>query len=116
MGPLHSDQGYVAHLVGASAGMCGVVIARAVLPPRVTVMLMFPPIPMKLKFMAVIMVAIAAYTAFTNGSNAGGQAAHLGGAALGYVLIRHPQVLNFLAPQRRKAAARFVDWSQDSNR
>ena len=118
-GPLHSPGGYVAHLVGASAGIYGVVIAGAVLIPNATVMLMFPPIPMKLKYLALGMVAIAAYTAITNGNNAGGEAAHLGGAGLGYLLIRHPQVLNFLSPARaRRARARrqFVDWSQETNR
>ncbi|MDB5321500.1 MAG: rhomboid family protein [Phycisphaerales bacterium] len=113
LGPLHSAGDKVS-LVGASAGIYGVLIAGAVLAPNVTVMLMFPPIPMQLKYLAMILVGIAAYTAFTNGSNAGGQAAHLGGAGLGYLLIRHPQVLNWVAPRpKARSRARFTDWSQD---
>jgi membrane associated rhomboid family serine protease len=113
LGPLYS-QGPAVPLVGASAGIYGVLIAGAVLAPDVTIVLMFPPIPIQLKYLAMILVGIAAYTAFTNGSNAGGQAAHLGGAGLGYLLIRYPQVLNVLAPRARtRVRRRFTDWSQD---
>jgi len=80
-------------LVGASAGVFGVLIAAAAIAPNTTVMLLFPPIPMKLKTLAWIFVGIAAFTVVTQGNqpgaNAGGEAAHLGGAALGYLLIKN---------------------------
>jgi membrane associated rhomboid family serine protease len=57
-------------------------------------------IPMKLRTMAWIMLGIAAYTVVTNGGNAGGEAAHLGGAAAGFALIKYPQVLNFVNYRR----------------
>jgi membrane associated rhomboid family serine protease len=82
-------------LVGASAGIFGVLIAGAAVAPDARVMLLFPPIPMKLKVLAWVLLGIAAFTVVTSGPNAGGQAAHLGGAALGAVLIRRPQWLNF---------------------
>lgn len=89
----------IVSLVGASAGVLGVLIAAATIAPNLRVMLIFPPIPMKLKTMAWIMVGIGAYTVLFMGhsadSNAGGEAAHLGGCALGYLLIRRPWVLNF---------------------
>jgi membrane associated rhomboid family serine protease len=89
----------IVSLVGASAGVLGVLIAAATIAPNLQVMLLFPPIPMKLKTMAWIMVGIGAYTVLFMGhsadSNAGGEAAHLGGCALGYLLIRRPWVLNF---------------------
>ncbi len=119
LGPLYGEGGYIAHLVGASAGIYGVLIAGAVLAPNVTVMLMFPPIPIQLKYFALFLVALAAYTAFTNGNNAGGQAAHLGGAGLGYLLIRNPQVLDLLAPRwpgRRRQRARVTDGSREFDR
>jgi membrane associated rhomboid family serine protease len=121
LGPLAGPDSEIARLVGASAGIYGVLIAAAVLAPNVTIMLMFPPIPMPLKYMAMIMVGIAAYTAFNSGHNAGGEAAHLGGAALGFLLIRHPHVLNILDYPARRARARagartaFSDWSRDPN-
>ncbi len=89
----------IVSLVGASAGVLGVLIAAATIAPNMQVMLLFPPIPMKLKTMAWIMVGIGAYTVLFMGhradSNAGGEAAHLGGCALGYLLIRRPWLLNF---------------------
>lgn len=118
-------QGASVPLVGASAGIFGVLVAGAILAPDVTIMLLFPPIPIQLRYMALILVGWAAYTAFTNGMNAGGQAAHLGGAVLGYLLIRHPHVLDFLegwgsgARARRtriRRRGRFTDWSRNFDR
>jgi membrane associated rhomboid family serine protease len=82
-------------LVGASAGIYGVLLAAARIAPNTKVMLLFPPIPIQLRTMAWIFVGIATYYVLTAGSNAGGQAAHLGGAALGFLLIRKPGLLNF---------------------
>jgi membrane associated rhomboid family serine protease len=87
-------------LVGASAGIFGVLVAAAMIAPNVTVMLLFPPIPIQLKYLAIVMIAVAAYTALFNGLNAGGEAAHLGGGALGYLLMRHPRVVNAISGQR----------------
>lgn len=120
LGLMGGPVGAVVELVGASAGIYGVVVAAAVIAPNVTVMLMFPPIPLRLKYLALIMVGIAAYVAFTQGkvagSNAGGQAAHLGGAALGYLLIRYPQVLYPMSRRRKpKMRVHFSDWTKDPN-
>jgi len=82
-------------LVGASAGIFGVLIAAARVSPNTRVMLLFPPIPMKLRTLAWVVVGIAAYMVLTNGRNAGGEAAHLGGAALGFLLISKPSVLDW---------------------
>jgi len=91
------QDGSGARLIGASAGILGVLIAAATrVAPDATVMLIFPPIPMKLKTMAWVLIGIAAYTIFSKGNNAGGEAAHLGGAALGYLLIQRPELLNGL--------------------
>jgi membrane associated rhomboid family serine protease len=77
-------------LVGASAGIFGILIAAALVAPDATVMLLFPPIPMRLKILAWIMLGLAAWTVITHGRNAGGEAAHLGGALVGYALIFRP--------------------------
>jgi hypothetical protein len=89
------ESGPAVRLVGASAGIFGILLAAARIAPDTQVMLLFPPIPIQLRTLAWIFVGIAVYTVLTAGNNAGGQAAHLGGAALGYVLIRRPSVLNF---------------------
>jgi hypothetical protein len=48
------NEGSAAHLVGASAGILGILMAAATrVAPDEVVMLMFPPIPMKLKTMGV---------------------------------------------------------------
>lgn len=80
-------------LVGASAGVFGVIIACAYIAPDAIVQLIFPPIPLKLKVMAYAYVAIAAYNLLTGGANAGGDAAHIGGAIAGFFFIRNAHLL-----------------------
>jgi membrane associated rhomboid family serine protease len=114
---VHILKGADMPLVGASAGIFGVLVAGAVLLPNAKILLLIPPIPIKLKYLALILVGWATYVAFNNKSNAGGQAAHLGGAALGFLLIRYPKLLSAFT-FRRKANMRmgFHDWSKDMNR
>jgi len=80
-------------LVGASAGVFGVIMACAFISPNSIVQLIFPPIPMKLRTMAFVYVGIAVLTVLFGGHNAGGEAAHLGGAVAGFFLIRRPHLL-----------------------
>lgn len=89
-------------LVGASAGLFGILVAAAVVAPNTTV-LIYGVFPMQLRAMAWIMLGIAVYTVFSMGHNAGGEAAHLGGAVMGWLLIRNPQWLNVFdsSPRRR---------------
>ena len=111
VGVLHF--GAMTPMVGASAGIFGVLVAAARIAPNQTVMLLFPPIPMRLKVLAWVMLGIAAVTVIGNGHNAGGQAGHLGGAALGALLIAHPNWLNVFAafpPRRRKRRFFMDDW------
>jgi membrane associated rhomboid family serine protease len=82
-------------LVGASAGIFGILIAAAQVAPD-SVVLIWGIVPMRLRLMAWILLAIAVYTVLTMGQNAGGEAAHLGGAIAGVALIRNPQVLRFV--------------------
>jgi len=101
-----------APLVGASAGIFGVLIAGARIAPDTTVMLIFPPIPMRLKTLALVFLGIAVLTVFEHGFNAGGEAAHLGGAAVGAGLIARPHVLDVfdqLSFRRRKRRGFFMD-------
>ena len=100
-------------MVGASAGIFGVLIAAARVAPDARVMLLFPPIPMRMRTFALVMLGIALWVVFTSGRNAGGQAAHLGGAAVGALLIWRPNVLNIFDRLRvRRTRGRFSprDW------
>ena len=63
-------------LMGASAGLFGILIAAARIAPDSSV-LVYGFIPMKLKAMAWVMLAIAVWTVFTSGHNAGGEAGTL---------------------------------------
>ena len=81
-------------LVGASAGVFGVIMACAYIAPNAVVQLIFPPIPIRLKLLAYGYVAIAAINVLAQGQNAGGDAAHLGGAIAGYFFIRRSHLLH----------------------
>lgn len=80
-------------LVGASAGVFGIIIAGAYLAPKAEIQLLFPPIPMKLKTFAYGYVAIALISLLMKTDNAGGEAAHLGGALAGWFFIRRTHLL-----------------------
>ncbi|MFG0248822.1 MAG: rhomboid family intramembrane serine protease [Phycisphaeraceae bacterium JB051] len=89
----NGQSGYIP-LVGASAGLFGVMVAAARISPNTQVLFMFI-IPIKMRVMIWMMVGVAALTLLSRGNNAGGEAAHLGGAILGFFLIRKPGLLNF---------------------
>lgn len=94
-------------MVGASAGIFGILLGAAYIAPNARVMMLFPPIPVKLRTLAWIFVGIAVYIILSHGRNAGGEAGHLGGAVVGYILIRRPYLLNFMAPGRRRSSSYF---------
>ena len=80
-------------LLGASAGVFGVLMAGAYLAPKAVVYLFFI-IPMPLRTLAYVLVVIALFSVITGGNNAGGEAGHLGGALAGWYFIRHPRHLH----------------------
>jgi membrane associated rhomboid family serine protease len=80
-------------LLGASAGVFGVIMASAFIAPNAMVVLLFPPIPLKLKWMAYGYVVLALFNLLSGGRNAGGDAAHIGGAIAGAFFIRNAHLL-----------------------
>ena len=80
-------------LIGASAGVFGVLMAGAYIVPNAMVLLFFI-LPMRLATLAYALVAIALFTVILGGHNAGGEAGHLGGAIAGFYFIRHPHHLH----------------------
>ncbi len=81
-------------LVGASAGIYGLLIGTAVIAPDARVRLFFPPIELAMRTFAIGLMVIAVLMILTNwNANAGGEAGHLGGAILGFLLIKYPGVL-----------------------
>lgn len=81
-------------LIGASAGLFGIMVAAARIAPSMQVLFMFI-IPIQLRVMIWFALGFAALVLVSQGENAGGQAAHLGGAILGFFLISKPSLLNF---------------------
>jgi len=79
-------------LIGASAGVFGIIIAAAHLMPNAQVLLFFV-IPIRLKTLAYGLVAIALASVILKFSNAGGEAAHIGGAIAGWYFIQRPERL-----------------------
>lgn len=75
-------------LVGASASTYGVLLAAAMIAPDDEVMLLFPPIDLKLRTVAILMIGLSAAAVAWHWQNAGGHAAHIGGAVMGWILAR----------------------------
>jgi len=76
-------------LVGASAGVFGVIIAAATIAPNAIIQLLFPPIPLKLKWFAYGYATLVVVNLLRGAPNAGGEAAHLGGIVAGWYFIRN---------------------------
>ncbi len=82
--PYFAEVRPIARMLGASAGVYAIVVAAATIAPNTTFHLLLLG-PVKIKYIAVFYVLIA----FLNsaGNNAGGELAHLGGAAMGFFYI-----------------------------
>jgi len=80
-------------LVGASAGVYGIILAAAWLAPDEEIMLFFI-LPMKLRALAVVLIGLSVWTLLSSGANAGGEAAHLGGAIAGWWIASRPHLLD----------------------
>lgn len=99
-------------LIGASAGVFGVLIAAARLEPNATVWVYFL-FPVRLRIAVLVLAAITLFNLFAGSHNAGGEAAHVGGIIAGYYFIRRPYLLrdffdvlgNSRRPPRRPGAA-----------
>lgn len=95
-------------LIGASAGVFGVLMASAYIAGD-GIMLVFMVLPMKIRTGAYLMLAIALLNLLSGGSNAGGDAAHVGGALAGFFFIRNMHLLGdffeVLGPGERKTRA-----------
>jgi len=81
-------------LVGASAGIYGILIGVAVTAPDLRVRLLIPPVELTMRQLAIGLIVIAGGAILLKiGGNEGGEAGHLGGAILGFFLVRFPWIL-----------------------
>lgn len=75
-------------VVGASGAVYGLLAAFAYLFPNTQLMLLFPPIPVKAKWLVLFLVGIALYNSVRSqpGDNIA-HLAHLGGALVGFIIV-----------------------------
>lgn len=71
-------------MLGASGALYGILMAFGMVFPNLEIMLMFPPIPLKAKYMVFVMGGL---TYFMDRSGSVAHLAHFGGALVGFVLI-----------------------------
>lgn len=74
--------------LGASGAVYGVLIGYAMLFPETRLTLIFPPVSFSAKWMVVIFAAIELFTGVTGTAEGVAHFAHLGGMAIGWILIR----------------------------
>ncbi len=87
-------------MVGASAGIFAILVSTAVIAPNLRVLLFFV-IPMSMRTLAIGALVFATLMILTDlNGNAGGEAGHLGGAILGFILMKNPHMLSFLDTKR----------------
>ena len=75
-------------MVGASGALYGVLVAFAIMFPNVRLMLLFPPIPVKAKYLVPILISFDLFLGFSSyeiGRIA--HFAHLGGAVTGFLMM-----------------------------
>jgi len=71
-------------MLGASGAIYGILMAFGMVFPNLEIMLLFPPIPLKAKYMVFVM-GFMTYAMDSSGQVA--HAAHFGGAAVAFILI-----------------------------
>ncbi len=87
-------------LIGASAGLFGVIAAAMAIKPNQIINLAIPPIDITVFRFGIVWLILAAFVVLLYGryedTNAGGEASHLGGAAVGFLLIRNLRWLGWI--------------------
>ena len=81
-------QSYKAVMVGASGALYGILVGFAMLFPNVQLMLLFPPIPIKAKYLVPLLILFDlffGFTAYSVGPIA--HFAHIGGAITGFIMM-----------------------------
>jgi len=83
------DDSVSSSMVGASAGLFGILAAFYFVAPNARVLLFFV-IPMQMKTLAIAYFALETFSVIFNRHNAGGSAGHLGGALFGLLVLKWP--------------------------
>jgi membrane associated rhomboid family serine protease len=94
-------------VVGASGAVFGVMMAAAMMYPNHMIMLLFPPIPMRLKTFVLVFALIEVFSQLGHRGTGVAHLAHLGGLLGAFVYMRW--LLNHHR-SRRNSQAGFLDW------
>ena len=80
---------YTSPVIGASGAIFGLLVAFGMLFPNMELMILFIPVPVKAKYIIPVYIIIEVYLGVTqfSGDNVA-HFAHLGGALLGFVLVK----------------------------
>ncbi|MBK8621786.1 MAG: rhomboid family intramembrane serine protease [Saprospiraceae bacterium] len=81
-------------VVGASGAIYGILAAFATMFPNIELMLMFIPIPIKAKYVAMGLLAFGLYSGLGGSGDNIAHLAHVGGAVMGFILIRSWKMQN----------------------
>lgn len=84
-------QSYISGLstpvIGASGAVFGLLVAFAYLFPNTKLMLLFPPIPIKAKWLVLALVGIQIYYSLNSPGDNVAHLAHVGGALVGFIIV-----------------------------
>lgn len=75
--------------IGASGGVFGLLLAYGMAFPNNTVMLLFPPIPMKAKYFVIVFGVLELYLGVSGSTPGIANFAHLGGMLFGFLLLTY---------------------------
>jgi membrane associated rhomboid family serine protease len=75
--------------LGASGGVFALLLAFGLTFPNRMIMLIFPPIPMKAKYMVILFGVLELYMGLSGGAPGVANFAHLGGMLFGFMLLRY---------------------------
>lgn len=81
-------QGGIYPTVGASGGVFGLLLLFGMTFPNRMILMMFPPIPMKAKYMVILFGLLELYLGVSGRSPGVANFAHLGGMLFGFLLIQ----------------------------
>lgn len=76
--------------LGASGAIMGVLLAFAMLFPDQQLMLLFPPIPIRAKYMVLVIAAVSIFAQLSGAMPGIGHITHLGGFAFGLLYFKGP--------------------------
>lgn len=111
---LHGGEVYP--VIGASGGVFGLLLAFAVLFPEAELLLLFPPVPIKAKWLVVGYGAIELLAGVTGTAEGVAHFAHLGGMLTGWVLLHDWRGGRAPGSGREHARVRPADPQLDSVR